>query len=105
MELLPKINDFIWNPMAYFALAVGLFFTILTAGVIMTEAGLSFLGLGVPPPTATWGSMLAEAQSLRILESMPWMWLPPGIALATVVMAVNFIGDGLRDAVDPRQGR
>lgn len=80
-------------------------FTILTAGVIMTEAGLSFLGLGVPPPTATWGSMLAEAQSLRILESMPWMWLPPGIALATVVMAVNFIGDGLRDAVDPRQGR
>ncbi len=80
-------------------------FTILTAGVIMTEAGLSFLGLGVPPPTPTWGSMLSEAQSLRILESMPWMWLPPGIALATVVMAVNFIGDGLRDAVDPRQSR
>lgn len=80
-------------------------FTILTAGVIMTEAGLSFLGLGVPPPTPTWGSMLSEAQSLRILESMPWMWLPPGIALAAVVMAVNFIGDGLRDAVDPRQSR
>lgn len=80
-------------------------FTILTAGVVMTETGLSFLGLGVPPPTPTWGSMIAEAQSLRILEEMWWMWLPPGLAIAITVMAVNFVGDGLRDAVDPRQSR
>lgn len=80
-------------------------FTLLTATVVMTEAGLSFLGLGVPPPTPTWGSMISEAQSLRILESMPWMWLPPGIAIAMTVMSVNFVGDGLRDAVDPRQSR
>ena len=80
-------------------------FTLLTATVVMTEAGLSFLGLGVPPPTPTWGSMISEAQSLRILETMPWMWLPPGIAIAMTVMSVNFVGDGLRDAVDPRQSR
>lgn len=80
-------------------------FTLLTATVILTEAGLSFLGLGVPPPTPTWGSMISEAQSLRILQSMPWMWLPPGLAIACTVMAVNFVGDGLRDAVDPRQTR
>ncbi|MGW2180663.1 ABC transporter permease [Streptomyces sp. NPDC001732] len=80
-------------------------FTLLMATVIMTEAALSFLGLGVPPPTATWGGMMNEAQQLRILGSMPWMWAPPGIAIALTVMAVNFVGDGLRDAVDPRQTR
>lgn len=80
-------------------------FTLLTATVIMTEAALSFLGLGVPPPTATWGGMINEAQQLRILGSMPWMWAPPGVAIALTVMAVNFVGDGLRDAVDPRQTR
>ncbi|NNG19544.1 ABC transporter permease [Naumannella sp. ID2617S] len=80
-------------------------FTLLTATVIGTEAALSFLGLGVPPPTPSWGSMISEAQSLRILKSMPWMWLPPGAAIALTVLAVNFVGDGLRDAVDPRQVR
>lgn len=78
--------------------------TLLTASLIMLEAGLSFLGLGVPPPTATWGSMLSEAQSLSILRTMPWLWVPPGIAIALTVLAVNFVGDGLRDAVDPKQG-
>lgn len=80
-------------------------FTLLTAQVIGTEAGLSFLGLGVPAPTPTWGSMISEAQSLRILRAMPWMWLPPGLAIALTIMAVNFVGDGLRDADDPRQVR
>lgn len=79
--------------------------TLLTASVIMLEAALSFLGLGVPPPTASWGSMLNEAESLQILESMPWLWVPPGAAIAVTVLAVNFVGDGLRNAVDPRQGR
>ncbi|MFJ2503159.1 ABC transporter permease [Microbacterium sp. NPDC087592] len=77
--------------------------TLLTAGVILTEAGLSFLGLGVPPPTASWGSMLSEAQSLQILQTAPWLWLPPGIAITLTVLSVNFVGDGLRNAVDPRQ--
>ncbi len=79
--------------------------TGMISGVIMTEATLSFLGLGVPPPSSSWGTMLNQAQSLRILESMPWMWLPPGIAIAITVLSVNFIGEGLRNAVDPRQGQ
>lgn len=79
--------------------------TLEVAQAILLEAALSFLGLGVPPPTASWGNMLNEAQSLTILESMPWLWLPPGIAIALTVLAVNFVGDGLRDAADPRAAR
>ncbi|MFN8542121.1 MAG: oligopeptide ABC transporter permease [Thermomicrobiales bacterium] len=71
------------------------------ANAILLEAGLSFLGLGVQPPTASWGNMLTDAQSLTVLESMPWLWIPPGIAIALAVLAINFIGDGLRDALDP----
>jgi len=47
--------------------------------------------------------MLNDAQSLTVIQSMPWLWLPPGLAIAATVLAVNFVGDGLRDAVDPRQ--
>lgn len=71
------------------------------AGAILLEAGLSFLGLGVQPPTPSWGNMLTDAQSLTVLESMPWLWIPPGVAIALAVLAINFIGDGLRDALDP----
>jgi peptide/nickel transport system permease protein len=71
------------------------------AGAILLEAGLSFLGLGVQPPTASWGNMLNDAQSLPILQSMPWLWLPPGVMIALAVLSINFIGDGLRDAFDP----
>ncbi len=79
--------------------------TILVAQAILLEAGLSFLGLGVPPPTASWGNMLNEAQSFTVLQSMPWLWIPAGCAIAITVLAVNFIGDGLRDASDPRSHR
>ncbi|MCZ7568926.1 MAG: ABC transporter permease [Ardenticatenaceae bacterium] len=72
------------------------------AGAILTEAGLSFLGLGVQPPTPSWGNMLFAAQTLRVLEEKPWLWLPPGIAIALAVLSINFIGDALRDALDPR---
>jgi peptide/nickel transport system permease protein len=71
------------------------------ASAILLEAGLSFLGLGVQPPTASWGNMLSDAQSLTILQSMPWLWLPPGAMIALAVLSINFIGDGLRDAFDP----
>lgn len=77
--------------------------TVLSAQAILLEAALSFLGLGVTQPQASWGGMLQQAQSLTILESMPWLWLPPGIAIALTVLAINFVGDGLRDAFDPRQ--
>jgi peptide/nickel transport system permease protein len=76
--------------------------TFSVAQAILLEAALSFLGLGVRPPQPSWGNMLNEAQSLTILESMPWLWLPPGLAIAITVLAINFIGDGLRDALDPR---
>ena len=71
------------------------------AYAILIEAGLSFLGLGVQPPTPSWGNMLTDAQSLTVLESMPWLWLPPGVMIAVAVLSINFIGDGLRDALDP----
>lgn len=79
--------------------------TLLSASAILLEAALSFLGLGVRQPQASWGGMLNEAQSITVLEGMPWLWLPPGIAIAATVLAINFIGDGLRDAFDPRQTR
>ncbi|SFF23656.1 peptide/nickel transport system permease protein [Paenibacillus algorifonticola] len=72
------------------------------AGAIVSEASLSFLGLGVQPPTASWGNMLTDAQSLTVLTSQPWLWLPPGIMIVVSVLSVNFIGDGLRDAMDPK---
>ena len=77
--------------------------TFGVAAAILTEAGLSFLGLGVQPPMASWGNMLIDAQSLTILESMPWLWLPPGLMIALSVLSINFVGDGLRDALDPRR--
>ena len=77
--------------------------TLGVASAILSEAGLSFLGLGVPPPAPSWGNMLNRARPLHILASMPWMWLPPGIAIFVIVLSINFVGDGLRDAFDPRQ--
>jgi len=76
--------------------------TLQIANAILLEAGLSFLGLGVPPPAASWGNMLNAARSTAVLEQFPWQWLFPGGALVLAVLAINFIGDGLRDAFDPR---
>jgi peptide/nickel transport system permease protein len=79
--------------------------TFGVATAILTEAALSFLGLGVQPPTASWGNMLTSAQSLSILERKPFLWVPPGLAIFVSVLAINFVGDGLRDALDPRLKR
>ncbi len=76
--------------------------TFAIGAAILTEAGLSFLGLGVPPPTPSWGNMLEAARNLDILRNLTWMWIPPAIMLVVTVLCVNFIGDGVRDAVDPR---
>jgi peptide/nickel transport system permease protein len=76
--------------------------TLQIANAILLEAGLSFLGLGIAPPAASWGNMLNAARSTAVLEQFPWQWLFPGGALVLAVLAINFIGDGLRDAFDPR---
>ncbi len=79
--------------------------TFGVAATILTEAGLSFLGLGVQPPTPSWGNLINLAQSATILQTMPWLWAPPGFLIAVAVLSINFIGDGLRDALDPRAAR
>ncbi len=76
--------------------------TFGVAAAILTEAGLSFLGLGVQPPTPSWGNLINTAQSVAVLQQMPWLWIPAGLLIALSVLSINFIGDGLRDALDPR---
>jgi peptide/nickel transport system permease protein len=88
-ELLPNI-----------ASSVLVFFTLIIANNILTEAGLSFLGAGVQPPSPSWGTLIADGQS-RIVTA-PWLAIIPGIAIVLTVLSLNIFGDGLRDALDPR---
>ncbi|HEX6664403.1 MAG TPA: ABC transporter permease [Gaiellaceae bacterium] len=88
-ELLPNI-----------ASSVLVFFTLIIASNILTEAGLSFLGAGVQPPNPSWGTLIADGQS-RIVTA-PWLAIIPGIAIVLTVLSLNIFGDGLRDALDPR---
>lgn len=76
--------------------------TLMMATMIIVESALSFIGFGIPQPTPTWGNMISEAQSLRILRNSPEAWIPPGLAILLTVLCINFIGDGLRDAFDPK---
>ncbi|MCD6123464.1 MAG: ABC transporter permease [Spirochaetales bacterium] len=73
------------------------------SAAILSEAGLSFLGIGVPLPTPSWGNMMTQARDLQVLHYYPWMWLFPAIFVLITIMCINFIGDGLRDAFDPKQ--
>jgi peptide/nickel transport system permease protein len=77
--------------------------TFAVSAAILSEAGLSFLGLGIPLPTPTWGNMMQDARNLIILQNQPWMWLPPAMFTLLTILCINFIGDGLRDAFDPQQ--
>jgi peptide/nickel transport system permease protein len=77
---------------------VNMTFGIATS--ILTEASLSFLGAGVQPPTSSWGNMMSDAQSVNVLANEYWRWLPPGIMILLAVLSINFIGDGLRRAVE-----
>ncbi|MDD6518922.1 MAG: ABC transporter permease [Oribacterium sp.] len=77
-------------------------FTFRTAQAIIQESALSFLGMGVQPPEASWGNILYAAQSITTLSTRPWLWIPPGILLVLTVSSINFIGDGIRDALDAR---
>jgi peptide/nickel transport system permease protein len=77
--------------------------TLGVSGAILSEAYVSFLGLGVQTPTASWGNMLDS--SVKYIQTAPWLWFFPGLLILLTVLCINFIGDGLRDALDPRSTR
>lgn len=87
-------------PMVIAPLLATLTFAINSA--ILLEAGLSFLGVGIPQPTASWGNMLEVTRSIDVLQDGPWMWIPPAVFILFTALSINFIGDGLRDALDPK---
>lgn len=89
------------NVLAY----VIVYATLGMASVILVETSLSFLGLGVSPPTPTWGNMIQEARNTLIIQYKWWYWIPPGICIFVSVMCFNILGDGLRDAIDPKMKR
>ncbi|MGG4093332.1 oligopeptide ABC transporter permease [Paenibacillus lautus] len=76
--------------------------TLGVAGAILYESALSFLGVGVVPPTPSWGNMISAANNLIDFRKRPWLWIPPGMCILVTVVAINLIGDGLRDALDPK---
>lgn len=77
--------------------------TVNVAGFILSEAGLSFLGVGVPSSVPTWGNILNAAKSVEVVSNYWWLWAVPGVVISVFVLAVNFFGDGLRDVLDPKQ--
>lgn len=77
--------------------------TMQMARSILTEASLSYLGVGVQLPTASWGNMLMSANNLATLTRRPWQWVPAGLCILLAVLSINFVGDGLRDAFDSKQ--
>lgn len=77
-------------------------FTFGIPSAILSESALSFLGLGIQIPQASWGNMLNAAQSVAVISSYPWLWIPPGICIFITLISINLFGDGLRDALDPK---
>lgn len=76
--------------------------TLGVASAIISESTLSYLGIGVVPPTPSWGNMISAANNLIDFRKRPWLWVPPGMCILITVVAINLIGDGLRDALDPK---
>lgn len=79
--------------------------TLSVASAILSESVLSFLGLGVVPPTPSWGNMMNAANNFMDFRKRPWLWIPPGTVIFLTVVAINILGDGLRDALDPKMKR
>lgn len=77
-------------------------FTFGIPNAILAESALSFLGLGIQIPLASWGNMLNAAQSIAIVSTKPWLWIPPGLCIFVTLISVNMFGDSLRDALDPK---
>jgi len=85
---------------AYAPIIVNL--TLAVANAILAEAALSFIGLGVKQPQPSWGNMLSAAQSIRVIDYEWWLWVPPGLTIVLMVLAINFIGEGLSRVLNPR---
>ncbi len=79
--------------------------TLILAVMIVAESGLSFLGFGVPSNTPSWGNMLAEARDADVLRNITWMWVPPATMITLTILSINFIGEGLKDALNPKSNR
>ncbi|GJM82382.1 peptide ABC transporter permease [Paenibacillus sp. HMSSN-139] len=79
--------------------------TLNIGGAILSESVLSFFGLGVMPPTPTWGNMIDAANNMIDFQQHPWLWIPPGLSIFATVIAINVFGDGLRDVLDPKMNR
>ncbi|WP_334075534.1 MULTISPECIES: oligopeptide ABC transporter permease [Paenibacillus] len=79
--------------------------TLNIGGAILSESVLSFFGLGVMPPTPTWGNMIDTANNMIDFQEHPWLWIPPGVSIFATVIAINVFGDGLRDVLDPKMKR
>jgi peptide/nickel transport system permease protein len=79
--------------------------TLLLASYIVVESALSAIGFGVPQNVPTWGNMLSEARASDVLRNKPWQWMPPAIMVTLTVLAINFVGEGLKDAFNPRSSR
>lgn len=92
-------NDILPNALSPVVISL----TLNVAGFILGEAGLSFLGVGVPLDIPTWGNIINAAQSIDVIQNNWWLWVTPGIVLTLFVLSINFIGDGLRDFMDPKQ--
>lgn len=82
---------------------ISLSFTVSAA--IITESALSFLGSGVQPPEPSWGNLIYAAQNIIVLSTRPWAWIPAGLCLVATIVSINFIGEGIRDALDPKMKR
>ncbi|MDF2674492.1 MAG: peptide transporter permease [Clostridiales bacterium] len=95
------IKHLVPNTLSYIIVSA----TLGMATGILLEAALSFLGLGVTPPTPTWGNMVERARNANVFQNMPWLWLPPGIMIMLTVVSINLLGEGLRDAFDPKELR
>ncbi|MDQ0177438.1 oligopeptide ABC transporter permease [Bacillus chungangensis] len=76
--------------------------SLLFAGMIVVEAGLSYLGFGVPQEVPSWGNMLSSAKEPDVLQYKPWIWIPPATIITMTILSINFIGEGLKDAFNPK---
>ncbi|MGX1900542.1 oligopeptide ABC transporter permease [Thermolongibacillus altinsuensis] len=79
--------------------------SLLMAVMIVVESSLSFIGFGVPADTPSWGNMLSEARNSDVLQNKPWIWVPPCLAITFTILSINFVGEGLKDAFNPKSNR